>query len=676
MLGAVGCVSSGQIYVSRDGNDAWSGKLKAPNSKRSDGPFATLERARDEVRRMKRERGALAWRGVGVQIREGTYELSRAFTLGVEDSGTAEAPIVYRAFRGEEVRLSGGREISGFRINVDPETRDWLPPGDREKVLEVDLKALGITDYGEMTRRGFGPGIHRAGLELFFQDRPMTLARWPNEGWTTIVGVPDGLTGGKFSFDSDRGERWAAEKDAWVHGFWTWDWADSYEKIKAIDVGKRQIETVPPHGSYGYTKGKRFYVVNALRELDTPGEWYLDRDAGRLYFWPPGGIGEGSATVSITPTLIEMKDVSHVTIEGLRLECVRGDGIVVQRGEHNRISNCVLKNIGNHGAVIQGGICNVIESCDIEDTGDGGIVLAAGDRKTLTPGNCEAVNNHIRHYSRWSLTYTPGVMISGVGNRVAHNLIHDAPHNAIQLSGNEHVIEYNEVHHVCQDTDDVGAFYMGRDWTERGNVVRFNYFHHLGKEGSGIGAMAIYLDDWASGTTVYGNLCYMAGRAVLIGGGRDNTVENNVFVDCTPAVHVDSRGLGWAKYYFDGKDKTLFDRLEAMNYKQPPYSVRYPALLTLLGDEPAVAKGNRIVRNISTGGRWLDLLDKLDEKTVDVRDNFTSGDPGFRSAEELDFGLWPDAPAREKGFKELPIGMMGLRRRGNEDGSGRIRVIE
>ena len=111
---------------------------------------------------------------------------------------------------------------------------------------------------------------------------------------------------------------------------------------------------------------------------------------------------------------------------------------------------------------------------------------------------------------------------------------------------------------------------------------------------------AVYLDDCASGTLVYGNVFYRAGRAVMIGGGRDNTIENNIFVECPIAVHVDARGLGWAKFWFNGKDNTLIDGLKAMHYKEPPYSTRYPQLVTLFEDpDTAVPKGNSIVRNVS-----------------------------------------------------------------------------
>ena len=201
---------------------------------------------------------------------------------------------------------------------------------------------------------------------------------------------------------------------------------------------------------------------------------------------------------------------------------------------------------------------------------------------------------------------------------------------------------------------------MGRDWTQRGNVVRYNYFHHLGKHGGGVGVMAVYLDDWSSGATIVGNLCYKAGRAVLIGGGRDNKVENNVFVDCTPSVHVDSRGLGWAKNYFDGSDNTLVDRLKAVDYRHPPWSTRYPQLLALYSDEPAIAKGNVIARNISVGGRWLDLADGLTDEVVKLQDNLVDADPHFVDREKGDFRLKEDSPAFALGFDPIPINKMGL----------------
>jgi parallel beta-helix repeat protein len=122
--------------------------------------------------------------------------------------------------------------------------------------------------------------------------------------------------------------------------------------------------------------------------------------------------------------------------------------------------------------------------------------------------------------------------------RRAHH-IHDAPHAGIILTGNEHLIEFNNIHHLAQETGDVGAIYVGRDYTERGAIIRHNYIHDLG--GVGFGSMAVYLDDCSSGITVEGNIFYNLKYGAFVGGGRDNRIHNNVFVSCNPAIRVDAR---------------------------------------------------------------------------------------------------------------------------------------
>jgi len=232
---------------------------------------------------------------------------------------------------------------------------------------------------------------------------------------------------------------------------------------------------------------------------------------------------------------------------------------------------------------------------------------------------------------------------------------------AIGLSGNEHVIEYNEVHTVCTETDDAGAFYMGRDWTWRGNIIRYNYFHHIGQYKSHVGTQAIYLDDWTSGTTVFGNVCYKVYRAVLVGGGRNNVVENNMFIDCSIGVHVDSRGLGWAKNYFDSTTNTLVERLAKVPYRESPWKEKYPELLTLYDDDPALAKYNKVVRNIAVDTeKWLDLHNGLTDKIVLVEDNLVDTDPHFVDADRHNFRLEPDSPAFDKGFQPIPWDKIGL----------------
>ncbi len=645
------------LYVATNGNDHWSGRLPVAKADGTDGPLATVERARDEIRNIKRA-GPLKG-GVTVYIRGGVYEMSGALRLTKQDGGSAKAPIVYRAYKDESVRLIGGKAVTGFKPVTDPAVLDRIDEAARGKVLQVDLKGLGITDYGKLMRRGFGCPVHPAALELFFQDRPMTLARYPNEGWLKIKSAPGGKQGGKFTYEGDRPKRWSRADDVWVHGYWTHDWADTYEKVASIDTGTRTIATVPPHGAYGYTPGKRFYLHNLLEELDAPGEWYLDRKTGILYFWPTAPIEQHKVYVSILGTLVSMEGTSHVTLRGLTLEYCRGTAVVIRGGSHNRVAGCTLRNVGSYAASVGGGTENGVVGCDIYNTGDGGIGLSGGNRKTLTPGKNYAENNHIHHFSRWSRTYRPAVGISGVGHRISHNLIHNGPHTGIQGGGNEHLIEFNEIHSICQETGDVGAFYIGRDWTQRGNVIRHNFFHHL-RGPYTHGAMAVYLDDAASGATIYGNVFYKASRAAFIGGGRDNTVENNIFVDCEPSVHIDTRCIGWAKKYaVKGGSWNMRPKLDAVNYKEPPYSTRYPTLPKILEDEPLLPKGNVVVRNVSYGGRWMDAPE-IARKLATIKDNLVDAEPGFVAPARMDFQLADDSPAYKLGFKRIPIEKIGL----------------
>ena len=98
-------------------------------------------------------------------LRGGTYDLQAPLALGAHDGGTAESTVVWRAEKGEQVRLSGRRTITGWRAVTDPAIRARLDPAVRDKVLQIDLKAQGITDYGEMSG-GFGRE-GSTGLELF-----------------------------------------------------------------------------------------------------------------------------------------------------------------------------------------------------------------------------------------------------------------------------------------------------------------------------------------------------------------------------------------------------------------------------------------------------------------------------------------------------------------------------
>ncbi|MCK4375462.1 MAG: right-handed parallel beta-helix repeat-containing protein, partial [Candidatus Brocadiae bacterium] len=630
------------FYVATDGSDA--------NAETRAEPFATLERARDAIRAARPTGGITVWVRGGRYFREGAFELTAA------DSGSEDAPIVYRAYPHEDVRLVGGRTVTGFGPVTDPAVLERLAPGARDSVLRADLRAQGIADFGELRPRGFYR-FADSPLDLFFRDRPMTLARWPNDGFEQIADVPAGKDGGMFPYDGDRPKGWRQDADIWVYGYWFHDWADTYLRVASIDTDKRIVATEPPHGAFGYKKGQRFYFLNVLEELDRPGEWYLDRGSGILYFWPPGPMRDGDVVVSMIPNLIALQDASHVTVRGMSIEAVRGTAITISGGTQNRIAACTVRNTGGTAVSVSGGTSNGAVGCDIYETGESGISLDGGDRKSLTPAGNYALNNHIHHFSRTCRAYRPAVGIGGVGQRAAHNLIHHGPHVGILLGGNDHVIEFNELHSLCYETGDVGAFYMGRDWTARGTVIRHNFFHHVRGPGT-YGANGIYLDDSASGITIFGNVFFQVTRAAYIGGGRDNTYENNIFVDCVPSLHVDARALGWMSYHA-AEDGTLQKRLRDMPYKEPPWSERYPELVNILDDEPAAPRGNLIARNVRWGGTWDDVEEKA-RPYLTMTDNLLDVDPRFVDAANMNFQLRDDSPAYEMGFKRIPFEEIGL----------------
>jgi hypothetical protein len=500
----------------------------------------------------------------------------------------------------------------------------------------------------------------------------MTVARWPNEGFVKIAGAPQeapdehgrtlgSLTGG-FLYEGDRPRRWKADENRWVHGYWAYDWANSYERIASIDTDRRLIKTAPPHGNYGFRSGQRIYFLNILEELDSPGEWYLDAATSILYFWPPAPISSKTVRVSVVEQpLIDLKNASHLTLRGLTIECTRGDGIRIEGGADNLIDRCNIFNIGDTAVTVTGGTNHRVAGCQIYNTGDGGISLSGGDRKTLTPANHVAENNHLHHIARWSKCYQPAIAISGVGIRAAHNLIHDHPHCGILLSGNDHIIEYNEIHHVCLETGDVGAIYMGRDYTYRGNAIKFNYLHDTG--GVGMGSMGVYMDDCVSGTLIYGNLFKNVQRAVMLGGGRDFQVENNVFINCKPAIQFDARGLEKLPVWHDMVYQFMRDRLNEMNPDQPPYSTRYPELTDLkkyLATPTGVPPGNiTIAHNISTGGKWLSLQWHATNSMLNTSNNLIDTNPHFLNPATDNYQLLPDSPAFNLGFKKLPLDQIG-----------------
>ncbi len=674
-----------EIHVAVNGDDGASGAGYAP--------LATLEAARDRAREL---RAADPEEAIVVYIHGGIHKRDASFRLGAEGSGADGAPIIYRGVDNEDgpARVTGGVRLTEFGPVTDSGALERLPEEAREQVKQADLAAHGVEDPGTLQRRGYVQHGDAA-PELFFAGKPMTLARWPNVGWTTIASVPeDGAEEAAariIGYHGDRPRHWSPSADPWVFGYWNHGWADEHLPVEAIDTERGEI-TLGGEPTFGFRAEQRFYFYNLLEELDAPGEWYLDRAANVLYFWPPedGNLETDEAVLSVlNEPLVEVDGASHVRFENLTFEATRHTAVTIDGGENVTVAGSVIRWIGRHGVTASGGANHRIVSCDIHYLGERGVHLTGGDRQTLEPGGHKAINNHIHHFSQWARTYRPAVHLQGVGHEARNNLIHDAPHMAIRFAGNDHRIARNQIHHVLTETDDAGALYIGRNWTERGHVIEHNFIHHSGNQHApyreleanaldlgehvtleplGIhGVNLVYLDDAASGITIRGNVLHDGGRSIMIGGGRDNLAANNIVIGGGVGVWIDARGHGWAADHIErGGPWGMWERLEAVPYDEPPYSDRYPGLAELPDNEPHAPVGNRFVRNLLVNneepfGYLYGAEDYANLEDNAQLDGLAENARGLSPEEILDLAreLMESDAARDIGFETIPLDRIG-----------------
>jgi parallel beta-helix repeat protein len=540
-----------------------------------------------------------------------------------------------------------------------------LPAEARGTVQQCDLKALGIDEYGQLRVRGFAQPPSPPTLELYVDRVPMTLARWPNHGFVGIQrllksGSPATGEPSVFEYQSDRHARWIGATDAWLFGYFHYLWADATIKIGRIDSAARTLTTAQPYhyGSGGMSteQGIQYYAFNLLEEIDMPGEWYLERSTGMLYLYPPSDPGQSTIEIGLLSTpMITLDRVSHMRIEGLTFDLARYNGIVATNSSHCALVGCTVSRMAGNGIMIHGGMDNRLLGCDIHTLGRRGTEIIGGDRATLTPGSHLVENCRIHDFGRIDRTYTPAIQLEGVGHRVAHNLMVNGPSSAMRIEGNDHVIEYNEVHSMVQESDDQGALELFRNPTYRGVVFRHNYLHHIGKTGTEKavhGQAAIRFDDAISGMLVYGNVFYRCANgnfgAVQMNSGRDNLMDNNLFIDCKQGISG-----GW--YPGNGVWKSLRQGQTPEGfYQNALYLARYPEIATML-DDPGI---NHLWRNV------FYRCGTVATRSANI-DQFENGvfeqDPGFVDVKHGDFSLVKDAPLFETMcFKPIPFDRIGL----------------
>ncbi|GAB3655892.1 hypothetical protein GCM10028791_27340 [Echinicola sediminis] len=689
------------LYVSPSGDDSSLGK--------KDSPINSLKEA-------LRRKALHPDRIDKIILREGTYRFEQTQDITPSHSGTKGQPFLIAAYPGEKVFFSGGITVPSTLIKTvtDKNILQRLPKSARGKVVEMDLTSFSL-EYGKFGPRGFNRPYIPAPNELFVNETAQQIARWPNPGEDNIkigqVLSPGSVPrhgdfsnkGAIFKWNTERPKNWAQAQDVYLSGFFQWGYADDAIPVSKIDQKNKTFELALPH-LYGVGNQRPFntyFAINLLEEIDLPGEYFIDQSNQKLYFYPaiPVEEIEKIQLSSLEAPLLSFIDASHITVSGITVENSRGMGIYIEGGESITIKNSVFRNLGTVAINIGQGIeadtlaqhtftgepkshligslyahlydntlfnrkagkNHLIESCDIYDTGAGGIILGGGDRKSLIAANNMVSNCHIYRFNRLDRTYKAAVNIDGVGNIVKNCLIHDAPGTAIYLHGNNHVIEYNEVHHVMMDGDDQGAYYLGRDPSEFNNVVRYNYFHNIGISPTTHSTWTIYYDDGASGNIAYGNVFRKAGKGgvFLIGGGKYNKIFNNIFVDNSLVFHIDDRNSNWAKSVLD-KGGIFEKRLSAVHIEEPPYSAYYPELKNFWNDRPELPS-NVISQNVFYKNQKL--VDKTFETTVWENNWTATSDPGFVDSKNLNYNLKKNSAVFDSipEFEDIPFNKMGLK---------------
>jgi parallel beta-helix repeat protein len=593
-----------RVYVDVDFNGMSDG------SKRK--PFKSLDEASSYVKGQNSS--------VEVIVLPGDYYLPRkGVTL---EGGGVDKTVSYVSSKPNGARLIGGYALKNdmFAPVKDEDALKRLPDGVAPKILAYDLKEFElIMPAYPNSYSGTPPAPW-----LYFDGNPMTLARWPNAGngkksWATFTkatdtGMPDPKSDnlalrkrhpGSFIFEDDRPIRWNIDDGVWLFGYWTHDWSDGVLKISSYNKFNKEIKLAGIH-NYGIATGtwgnkeRRFFAQNLLEELDSPGEWYVDRNSEMLYFYPPSEVkNQKIYLATLTEPMLKIENAGNIVVDGFDIGYGHNKAVYVNNSENVIVKNCKLGNLGDSGVYING-YSNIVSSCEIYNIGRAGIYLKGGSRKELKKANNEAVNNHIHDYALFQKTYAPGVSVDGCGQIVRNNLIHDAPHNAVLYGGNEHLFELNEIHDVVLETGDSGAFYTGRDWGSQGTVLRYNYIHDLGLGNTNhANTMGIYLDDCDSGETLEGNVLVNVGRGFMIGGGRDNIMINNIVLNCIIGMSIDARGeTRIVKKGQPGHNSwQLLRKIEEMNYKESPWCDAYPSLAKIVDDSPALPLHNVITNN-------------------------------------------------------------------------------
>ena len=507
------------LFISLTGNDSNTGDINAP--------LKTLKKAIEKASVIRND-----YDEIYIYVREGEYEITDTVELTKETTKNGKARIIITSYNNENVIFSGGKRIPAKDLKpVEDEDNGRIKKEVKDKILCVDLKKYGITEFGEIRIRIRGSvyDIRSAELELFVDDDEANRARFPKTEKRIKIEKNDILrkfvtTGHNYfpatddpygekedvtdkcailKYNFPEADRWEKAHDAYFFYNTTFDFTIPVN----IDTKKKELQLKEGIGvgSGNYTLSYR--IVNLLEELDCENEYYIDSETLMLFYYPKKDFNENTKLrVSYLKTpMFAIEDAKEIEINGITMECMRGMAVYSEGSHHTDIKNCIFRNIGmvavsfgtgykdvvngvHDGDLIpekrkigslkaqthknpltfrNGGYNNTVMNCEIYNIGCGGIVLDGGNRFDLTRGDNRIVGCDIHDYNRLEKTYRPGVHVFGCGNTVSFCKIYNSPQMAIELNGNENTVEHCEIFNCCTDSYDNGAIYCGSRFASR-----------------------------------------------------------------------------------------------------------------------------------------------------------------------------------------------------------------
>ncbi len=658
-------------YVATDGDDGWSGSRAEPNAARTDGPFASPARARDVIRERKAAGKGVA-EPVTVFIRGGRYQLAEPLRFIPGDSGSPGAPVAYCAYRGEKPVLSGGRRITGWRRHDD---RLWAADVPWARTRQAPFS------------------------QLFVNGSRRPRARFPDEGsyfYTRRLILTDAsfpMCTGMTYVEGDIGP-WIRDEGALVVLFH--NWVNSLNHIGKVNEARRRITFARPAGIFFLGPAVRYYVDNVFAGLDSPGEWFLDSSAGRLYYYPfPGEAMSGADVVApvLPPNLVTLTGepalglyVEHLVFRGLSFRhsgvdlspdyphgvqgAVHQKGAILARGmRHVVFEQCEFLHLGEHAVSLLDSCSeNIVRQCRVADMGGGGIYLSAGapprpDPALFTTHNL--IDNNLIHDGGHIFRAGTGVFLGGSAsyNRITHNEIRDLSWVGVHLGWSwtglkpaythHNEVAYNHIHHLGNGVlNDIGGIYtLG---VSPGTVLHHNRIHDITRfeRGSqGYGGWGIYLDAGSSEIRVENNVVYNT-RDGGFHAHCDNfpygdVVVNNIFALSDAAQMIrnnvdDPKGshLVLERNLIYGSTRQMFG---GNNWKPEGSFTSNRNCFWSTAGEPDF-HGQSFAEWQATGRDTQSLV----------------ADPGFLDPGNGDFRLRRDSPAFSIGFRSIDMTSVGL----------------